>query len=133
MAMQSKSKRPAETLRPFLVGYALALAVSSGAHAQEVESLFLTGQDAAGYYISNAGRAKLEVAVLVDLNGERPIALGARIEIKKRFFAAKQVNDETTTGLVAAGRQGSVGRGALEPFRTKKPFNRRVVTSRASL
>lgn len=88
----------------------LATLVAGAASGQQVESIFIAGHNADGYYVTNAGAGRLDVAILVDLRDERPAHLGARIEVKKRHHAEKEVSYSSTADLVAAGRKGSGGR-----------------------
>jgi hypothetical protein len=83
---------------------------TGAAVAQEVESIFIAGQNTDGYYVAIAGAGKLEAAILVDLRDERPARLGARIEVKKRYHAEQEIHYADTAALAASGRQGSGGR-----------------------
>jgi len=88
----------------------LLLLVAPPAHAQMVKSLFPAGQSADGYYVPFNGTGKLEVGVLAELGGKRPVALGARIEVNKQRHAVQEKSFATDAELVAVGRRGSGGR-----------------------
>lgn len=86
------------------------VAVASPAPAQEVESVFLAALDGEGYYVANGGAARLEVAALANLADERPISIGARLEVKKRYHGEQIVRYADTAALVrAGGRRDSSG------------------------
>ena len=97
-----------------LVHLALQAALLAGAappaSAQMVKSLFPAGQSADGYYVPFDGRGTLEVGVLAELNGKRPVSLAARIEVTKQHHAVQEQAFATDAELVAAGRRGSGGR-----------------------
>jgi len=92
-----------------LHGALLGMAVAP-ADAQMVKSLFPAGQSADGYYVPFDGQGKLEVGILAELNGKRPVTLGARIEITEEHHAVQEKSFESEAQLVAAGRRGSGGR-----------------------
>lgn len=80
------------------------------ARAQQVESIFIAGVSSDGYYVANDSMGKLEVAILGDLEEERPITLGARVEVLKHDHALQTVSFPSTAELVGAGRRASGGR-----------------------
>ena len=85
------------------------LLLASPAAAQEIESIFMPGQNAEGYYVANSGVGKLRVSLLADSRDVRPIAFRARVIVEKKFFGEQKVNFDTTAQLALKGRQGSEG------------------------
>ena len=79
------------------------------ADAQQVESIFMPGQNAEGYYVANSGLGKLEVSLLAELREIRPISMRARVIVEKQFYAEQKMTFETTAKLSLNGRQGSKG------------------------
>jgi len=68
--------------KPLLTALFLPIALGADlARAQLVESIFVAGASSDGYYVANGSTGRLDVAVLIDLRDERPITLGARIEV----------------------------------------------------
>jgi hypothetical protein len=86
-----------------------ALVLAGPAAAQEVESVFLAPGGGDGYYVPNGGVARLEVAAVANLRGRRPVAIGARLEVKRRFFGEQVAVFEETRDLVRRGRRDGSG------------------------
>jgi hypothetical protein len=96
---------------PVLMALCLLAAMGvDSARAQQVESIFIAGVSSDGYYVANDSMGKLEVAILGDLQEERPINLGARVEVLKHDHALQTVSFPSTAELVGAGRRASGGR-----------------------
>ncbi len=87
----------------------LWLLLGNAAAAQEVESIFMPGQKAEGYYVANSGLGKLDVSLLAELRDVRPIAFRARVVVDERYFGEQEVTFDTTAELEIKGRQGSDG------------------------
>ena len=67
----------------------LCLLLDRPAAAQKIESIFMPGQNAEGYYVANSGVGKLRVSLLADLRDARPIAFRARVVVEKQSFALR--------------------------------------------
>jgi len=110
MPIQDAYMSPTKQAPVLLSLFLLTAMGADTVRAQQVESIFIAGVDSEGYYIANGATGKLEAAVLADLRDERPITLGARIEVLKLDHALQVVTFSSTAELVAAGRRASDGR-----------------------
>lgn len=70
---------------------ALCLLLVATASAQEVQSIFMPGQNAEGYYVANSGAGMLHVSLLAELSDVRPIAFRARVIVDKNYYGEQKV------------------------------------------
>jgi hypothetical protein len=108
VAARKPQRRHVAAVMQALTAALLLMALGADvAHAQLVESIFVSGASSDGYYLANDSKGRLDVALLVDLQDERPITLGARIEVLKVDHPLQTVTYASTASLVVAGRRAS--------------------------